>query len=152
MDLAPCRADAAIEFKQLFEKFGVRILPSESGDSAIGLIRLLLNLRPRDKCGVSLVQNFGTSVADSFAPTRLLGPRRRIIWDEPVVHFEIGCRDSAKTQEFYRKLFDWKIETFGPAAMIAPEYGGVGGHISCSGTNRSTTRFFMWMWRTWLRR
>lgn len=24
----------------------------------------------------------------------------------PVVHFEIGCRDSAKTQEFYKKLFD----------------------------------------------
>jgi predicted enzyme related to lactoylglutathione lyase len=26
----------------------------------------------------------------------------------PVVHFEIGCRDSAKTQEFYGKLFNWK--------------------------------------------
>jgi predicted enzyme related to lactoylglutathione lyase len=51
----------------------------------------------------------------------------------PVVHFEIGCRDSAKTKEFYSKLFDWKIETFGPAAMIAPESGGVGGHISMLG-------------------
>jgi predicted enzyme related to lactoylglutathione lyase len=48
----------------------------------------------------------------------------------PVVHFEIGCRNSAKSQEFYKKLFDWKIEQFGPAAMIAPESGGVGGHIT----------------------
>jgi len=51
----------------------------------------------------------------------------------PVVHFEIGCRDSAKTQEFYTKLFDWKISAMGPAAMIAPEGSGVGGHISALG-------------------
>jgi len=51
----------------------------------------------------------------------------------PVVHFEIGCRDSAKTQEFYRQMFDWKIALFGPAAMIEPETGGVGGHISALG-------------------
>jgi hypothetical protein len=51
----------------------------------------------------------------------------------PVVHFEIGCRDSTKTQEFYRAMFNWKIEAFGPAAMIAPETGGVGGHISALG-------------------
>jgi uncharacterized protein len=52
----------------------------------------------------------------------------------PVVHFEIGCRDSTKTQEFYRKLFDWKIEGMGPAAaMIAPEPPGVGGHITAPG-------------------
>jgi len=51
----------------------------------------------------------------------------------PVVHFEIGCRDSAKTEGFYRSMFDWKIEAFGPAAMIAAESGGVGGHISALG-------------------
>lgn len=51
----------------------------------------------------------------------------------PVVHFEIGCRDSAKTQEFYRRLFDWKIEAMGPAAMIAAETGGVAGHITALG-------------------
>lgn len=27
-----------------------------------------------------------------------------------VVHFEIGCKDSTKMQEFYKKLFGWKIE------------------------------------------
>jgi predicted enzyme related to lactoylglutathione lyase len=51
----------------------------------------------------------------------------------PVVHFEIGCKDSAKTQEFYSKLFDWKIEAMGPAAMIAAETGGIGGHITALG-------------------
>jgi hypothetical protein len=25
----------------------------------------------------------------------------------PVIHFEIGCRDAAKTEQFYSKLFDW---------------------------------------------
>jgi uncharacterized protein len=52
---------------------------------------------------------------------------------QPVVHFEIGCRDSAKTQEFYKEMFDWKFEAFGPAAMIGAETGGIGGHISVLG-------------------
>jgi predicted enzyme related to lactoylglutathione lyase len=51
----------------------------------------------------------------------------------PVVHFEIGCRDSAKTQDFYKKLFDWKIEAMGPAAMIAADAGGITGHITALG-------------------
>ena len=59
----------------------------------------------------------------------------------PVVHFEIGCKDSAKTQEFYKELFDWKIEAMGPAAMIAAEAGGITGHITVPGTTRITTRF-----------
>jgi uncharacterized protein len=50
-----------------------------------------------------------------------------------VVHFEIGCRDTAKTQAFYKKLFDWKISEMGPAAMIAAEAGGIGGHINSLG-------------------
>jgi uncharacterized protein len=50
----------------------------------------------------------------------------------PVVHFEIGCRDSAKTQEFYAKLFDWKIQQAGPAAMIDTG-GGITGHITALG-------------------
>jgi uncharacterized protein len=51
----------------------------------------------------------------------------------PVVHFEIGCRDSAKTQKFYSDMFDWKITAMGPAALIAPETNGIGGHISSLG-------------------
>jgi predicted enzyme related to lactoylglutathione lyase len=53
---------------------------------------------------------------------------------QPVVHFEIGCRDSAKTQEFFAKLFDWKITVAGPAAMIDTGAGrGIQGHITALG-------------------
>jgi predicted enzyme related to lactoylglutathione lyase len=51
----------------------------------------------------------------------------------PVVHFEIGCKDLAKTQEFYQQLFDWKIDAMGPAAMIAAEADGITGHITALG-------------------
>lgn len=50
----------------------------------------------------------------------------------PVVHFEIGCRDQAKTLEFFSKLFDWTIEPAGPAAMIRTG-SDVGGHITALG-------------------
>jgi predicted enzyme related to lactoylglutathione lyase len=53
---------------------------------------------------------------------------------QPVVHFEIGCRDAAKTQAFYAKLFDWKIEPYGPAGMISTGQSiGIQGHINCLG-------------------
>jgi len=47
----------------------------------------------------------------------------------PVVHFEIGCRESKETQDFYAKLFGWKIQQAGPAAMIDTG-GAVTGHIT----------------------
>jgi uncharacterized protein len=50
----------------------------------------------------------------------------------PVVHFEIGCKDSKRTQEFYESVFDWKITVAGPAAMIDAG-GGPTGHISALG-------------------
>ena len=49
----------------------------------------------------------------------------------PVVHFEIGCRDTARTQQLYRDLFDWTIEAAGPAALISG--AGIGGHITALG-------------------
>ena len=51
----------------------------------------------------------------------------------PVVHFEIGCKDPQKSQEFYSKLFDWKMQSAGPATMIAPEPSGIGGHMTTLG-------------------
>jgi predicted enzyme related to lactoylglutathione lyase len=53
---------------------------------------------------------------------------------QPVVHFEIGCRDAAKAREFYAKLFGWQIDQMGPAAVIntgASE--GIQGHITSLG-------------------
>ena len=53
---------------------------------------------------------------------------------QPVVHFEIGCKDIAATQDFYAKLFDWKIQAAGPAAMIETGgAGGIPGHITALG-------------------
>ncbi len=53
---------------------------------------------------------------------------------KPVVHFEIGCRNSRKTQEFFAKLFDWKIAVQGPAALINTGVAeGIQGHITALG-------------------
>jgi predicted enzyme related to lactoylglutathione lyase len=52
---------------------------------------------------------------------------------KPVVHFEIGCRDSAKTQAFYGQLFDWDITQAGPAATINTGAEGINGHITALG-------------------
>ena len=52
----------------------------------------------------------------------------------PVVHFEIGGRDTQKTQDFYTNIFDWTIEQTGPAAMISTgSTDGIAGHISSLG-------------------
>jgi predicted enzyme related to lactoylglutathione lyase len=51
----------------------------------------------------------------------------------PVVHFEIGCRNLQKTQDFYSRMFDWKMQPMGPAAMITGETGGIAGHMSALG-------------------
>jgi len=53
---------------------------------------------------------------------------------KPVVHFEIGCEDLGKTQEFYSKLFGWTMQEAGPAAMINTGAGtGIHGHMSALG-------------------
>jgi len=52
----------------------------------------------------------------------------------PVVHFEIGCRDRDKTSEFYQKLFDWKIVPGEQAATINTDSDiGISGHITALG-------------------
>ena len=33
---------------------------------------------------------------------------------QPVVHFEINARDPKKVQEFFARLFDWKIDANNP--------------------------------------
>ncbi|MBL8817236.1 MAG: VOC family protein [Planctomyces sp.] len=53
---------------------------------------------------------------------------------QPVVHFEIGCRNSQKTQEFFAGLFGWQMEAAGPATMISTGASeGIQGHISSLG-------------------
>jgi predicted enzyme related to lactoylglutathione lyase len=52
----------------------------------------------------------------------------------PVVHFEIGCRDLAKTGRFFGDLFGWNIQQAGPASIIdtASDHG-ITGHMTALG-------------------
>ncbi len=52
----------------------------------------------------------------------------------PVVHFEIGCKDRAKTEQFFSDLFGWKIQNNGPASTIdSGSDRGIPGHIIALG-------------------
>lgn len=52
----------------------------------------------------------------------------------PVVHFEIGCTDRAKTAEYFSTLFGWKMHSSGPATNIdAATPGGIAGHLTALG-------------------
>jgi predicted enzyme related to lactoylglutathione lyase len=67
-------------------------------------------------------------------PMAQKAPKEKAKMGRPVIHFEIGCRDSAATQAFYRDLFDWQITQAGPAAVIDTGGGaGINGHITALG-------------------
>lgn len=53
---------------------------------------------------------------------------------QPVVHFEIGCRDNGKTADFFARLFGWQMQAMGPATMVSTGAdSGIQGHISSLG-------------------
>src|SRR5438105_2833837 len=45
----------------------------------------------------------------------------------PVVHWEIASKNAKQQQEFYAKLFDWKINADNPMNYGVVETGGSGG-------------------------
>jgi hypothetical protein len=50
-----------------------------------------------------------------------------------VVHFEIGCKDKAKTAAFYEGVFGWKVD-LGPAGLIdTGSKSGIQGHMAALG-------------------
>jgi predicted enzyme related to lactoylglutathione lyase len=52
----------------------------------------------------------------------------------PVIHFEIGCRESVKTADFFSRLFGWQMQAAGPATMINTGAStGIHGHITSLG-------------------
>ena len=68
------------------------------------------------------------------AAPQLLGQSGEKTTGRPVVHFEIGCRDQARTGDFYSKMFGWQITPAGPASNIetgSPK--GIPGHIIALG-------------------
>ncbi|MES2393034.1 MAG: VOC family protein [Acidobacteriota bacterium] len=51
----------------------------------------------------------------------------------PVVHFEIGCKDKEATSAFYAGLFGWAIDA-GPMGMIdTGSKEGIQGHVAALG-------------------
>ncbi|HXB05624.1 MAG TPA: VOC family protein [Puia sp.] len=52
----------------------------------------------------------------------------------PVVHFEIGCKDLAGTTAFYTKLFNWTATPVPMASLLdTHSTGGATGHITSLG-------------------
>ena len=52
----------------------------------------------------------------------------------PVVHFEIGCADRAKSAQYFSALFGWKMQAEGPATTIdTASQAGIGGHLTSLG-------------------
>jgi len=52
----------------------------------------------------------------------------------PVVHFEVIGKDGKKLQNFYSKLFDWKINADNPMnyGLVEAGKGGIGGGVGGS--------------------
>jgi hypothetical protein len=50
----------------------------------------------------------------------------------PVVHFEIVGRDGKKVQEFYSKIFDWKVDANNPMSygIVNNDGHGINGGLS----------------------
>ena len=58
-----------------------------------------------------------------------------------IVHFEIGCRDTAAAVQFYGALFDWELKA--EAGIVRIGTGdGVGGHIGSLGHEPHTYTIF----------
>ena len=89
------------------------------------LLGLMDELRPADptrRAALTLVAAAVPALSQSRPPA------------QPVVHFEIGCRDRAKTAQYFGELFGWQIHENGPASMIdAASQRGIPGHITSLG-------------------
>jgi uncharacterized protein len=59
----------------------------------------------------------------------------------PVSWFEIAGKDASKTQDFYRKLFDWEINADNPIRYgeVAHVGNGIGGGVHAVGDSPGTT-------------
>ncbi|MGD2114493.1 MAG: VOC family protein [Acidobacteriota bacterium] len=62
----------------------------------------------------------------------------------PVVHFEVGCRDKDRTTAFYSELFGWTPSPHGPssAKLDTGSQRGIGGHVTSLGHEPHTYVMF----------
>lgn len=53
----------------------------------------------------------------------------------PVVWFEIGCKELGPSREFYSAVFGWEFRDSGPTAELKRNEAepGIGGHLNCLG-------------------
>jgi predicted enzyme related to lactoylglutathione lyase len=88
----------------------------------------------RDESGRKDMLTRRTALLLAAAAAQLLGQKGEKSMGRPVVHFEVGCRDRAKTGDFYAKLFGWQVTDAGPASIIdtgSPR--GIPGHMTSLG-------------------
>jgi hypothetical protein len=52
---------------------------------------------------------------------------------DPVVYFEIGCRDRGATSAFYQGLFDWRVTTGDTSVIATNSDRGIEGHVASLG-------------------
>src|SRR4051794_1833490 len=105
--------------------------------TTVQLFTLLLTSALVGACITLMISRPGLARAEAAPPRSVRqGDNSAAKTDEkkkggrPVVHFEIGCRDTPKTKDFYAKLFDWQIHTEGPMTDIKTGAGkGIDGHI-----------------------
>jgi len=60
----------------------------------------------------------------------------------PVVYFEVGCRDRDASDAFYAALFDWDLERREHSSVIDTGGGGINGHIASLGHEPHTYTMF----------
>ena len=61
----------------------------------------------------------------------------------PVVYFEIGCRDRAATSQFYEHLFDWTVRPEEQSHVVSSGANrGIDGHIASLGHEPHTYTMF----------
>src|ERR1700742_3183042 len=57
-----------------------------------------------------------------------------VLQGNPVVHFEVGCKDLEKTTQFYSGLFGWTPVTVPMASLLSTNsQQGIQGHITALG-------------------
>ena len=64
---------------------------------------------------------------------------------QPVVHYEIVGPDAKVLQDYYRSLFDWKINADNPMnyGMVEPGEGGIAGGVGPSPDGQAHVTFYI---------
>ena len=81
--------------------------------------------------------------AETAGSSRLQKKGNKMV--NPVVHFEVLGQDGERLQQFYRDLFDWKIDANNPNkyGYVTPEEGGIRGGIATGQNGVSMQTFYV---------